>query len=383
MKHVFSLIICSLLACSLWNLACAAEPFVRCGGSFAIVRGDDGTLYGWGDGRKGQLGNEKKKLVKLPETLSWSFTAEISDIQCGNENTLILLQDGTVWTCGSNSYGQQARTGGNVVSPVRIDGLSQIVQIASGFGHCLALRTDGTVYAWGRGSNGQLGDGKKKNRSTPEIVDLPEITYIACGGKYSLCVTQDGSVYGFGDNEYGQLGRQNGKKTVLFPVKLEFPVPGDYLITVAAAGGDTAYCLDEAGRVWAWGRNDYYQTGVSGIGDKVYAPVQMHFPDGIEVRSIHAYSGHTAIVSTDGALIQWGHVSNGVRGCLSSPFKGLPTIISPDGGVVDMDNGSLFVCILLSDGTVMTSGDNTYAQLGVLKWKQGLWSDTGLRLITK
>ena len=205
MKHVFSLIICSLLACSLWNFACAAEPFVRCGGSFAIVRGDDGTLYGWGDGRKGQLGNEKKKLVKLPETLSWSFPAEISDIQCGNENTLILLQDGTVWTCGSNSYGQQARTGGNVVSPVRIDGLSQIVQIASGFGHCLALRTDGTVYAWGRGSNGQLGDGKKKNRSTPEIVDLPEITYIACGGKYSLCVTRDGSVYGFGDNEYGQL----------------------------------------------------------------------------------------------------------------------------------------------------------------------------------
>ena len=358
------------------------RPFVRCGGSFAIVRSDLGELYGWGDGRKGQLGNGQKRIVQTPQRLDWILPAPILDVQCGNENTLILLTDGTVWTCGSNDYGQQGTDGGHALFPVPIPELSAIRQIACGFGHNMALTEDGQVWVWGRGGNGQLGSGKKKNQTSPVLLDMPAAAQIECGGKYSICLMQDGSLYGFGDNEYGQLGEQPKKGNVLSPVRLTLLDGSSAAVRAIACGGDTAYALDCDGQLWAWGRNDRYQTGNADAGKQTNRAVPVQVPEGTDIREVHAYSGHTALITEQGGLMQWGHVSCGVRGCRSSPFKGLPGILSPETGVLDMDNGSLFVCILLDTGQVMTSGDNEYHQLGTVKWKPGVWADTGLRLLS-
>ena len=53
-------------------------------------------------------------------------------------------------------------------SPVQVQGLSSVVAIAAGNDHSLALKSDGTVWAWGNNSYGQLGVG-----STTSPVLLP------------------------------------------------------------------------------------------------------------------------------------------------------------------------------------------------------------------
>ena len=48
------------------------------------------------------------------------------------------------------------------ITPVRVTGLTDIIQIEAGAKHGLALRKDGTVWAWGTRDEGAIGDGQPK-----------------------------------------------------------------------------------------------------------------------------------------------------------------------------------------------------------------------------
>jgi len=65
-------------------------------------------------------------------------------------STMILKNDGTVWTW---------RTG----TPGQIN-IRNVIAIATGDSHTVALKDDGTVWAWGNNSYGQLGDGTTTRR---------------------------------------------------------------------------------------------------------------------------------------------------------------------------------------------------------------------------
>lgn len=52
--------------------------------------------------------------------------------------------------------------------------LSNIAEIASGEDHSLAVGTDGTVYGFGTGSSGQLGNGKANTSVNPVVVRIAE-----------------------------------------------------------------------------------------------------------------------------------------------------------------------------------------------------------------
>jgi len=62
---------------------------------------------------------------------------------------------------GSASAGAVGYTwaGGKLwqTTPRRVPALADVVDVAAGDDHSLALTRDGTVYAWGRGNDGQLG----------------------------------------------------------------------------------------------------------------------------------------------------------------------------------------------------------------------------------
>lgn len=89
-----------------------------------------------------------------------------------------LKSDGTIWTWGSNQYGQLGNgttCDRNIPWVVKMaDGtnLSNIIAIAGGGYHALALKSDGTVWTWGYNNKGQLGDGTLTNRGNPVQVKL-------------------------------------------------------------------------------------------------------------------------------------------------------------------------------------------------------------------
>src|SRR5450631_3833284 len=84
---------------------------------------------------------------------------------------VLLGQPSNVRAWGSNYYGQL----GNGVDeqtvsrslPERLDALSDIVKIAAGQDHTLAVKSDGTVWAWGNNVYGELGNGHNTDSNIP------------------------------------------------------------------------------------------------------------------------------------------------------------------------------------------------------------------------
>ena len=76
--------------------------------------------------------------------------------------------------------------------------------IAVGENHTIALRSDGTVWSWGNNSYGQSGNGSKSSYTTIPVQvlkrenataspsALTNVIKIATGGNHSLALTSDG-----------------------------------------------------------------------------------------------------------------------------------------------------------------------------------------------
>ena len=78
---------------------------IYCGFYHTLILKNDGTLWGTGNNYSGQLG--------LGDTSSrYTFTEittnidDIKSVYCGSQHTFILENDGTLWSCGYNDYGQ-------------------------------------------------------------------------------------------------------------------------------------------------------------------------------------------------------------------------------------------------------------------------------------
>ena len=81
---------------------------------------------------------------------------------------------------------------------------------AGGENHTLILKSDGTVWAFGYNGAGQLGDSSTTSRSTPvQVSGLSDVVAIAAGGNHSMAITSTGALYLWGANWTGQLGTGN------------------------------------------------------------------------------------------------------------------------------------------------------------------------------
>ena len=124
------------------------------------------------------------------------------------------------------------------------------------------------VLSWGSNTAGQLGLGDYLTRVMPAPVDaLAQTTVLAlvCGSRTTLALDKEGRVFSWGKGEDGQLGlgeRGTVVKPRLVTALLRHPV------ALLACRGAHVLALDTTGQVWAWGRNDDGQLGVSrGVGD--------------------------------------------------------------------------------------------------------------------
>jgi alpha-tubulin suppressor-like RCC1 family protein len=117
---------------------------IAVGGNFAMVLGTDGTLWDWGANTRGQLGNGGTSVVLRPAEAR-GLDSGITQIAAGFEFALALHADGTVWAWGAGDHGQLGNgiTTGLLVAtpyPVQVTGLSGVTQISAGYTHSLAIR---------------------------------------------------------------------------------------------------------------------------------------------------------------------------------------------------------------------------------------------------
>jgi alpha-tubulin suppressor-like RCC1 family protein len=165
---------------------------IAAGKDFTLVLKRDSTVWGWGRNDDGQLGDGTTTNHSTPAQVMGGQTGVIA-IYAGQYHSFARKSDGTVWGWGYNKFGQLGDgTTTNQLTPVQLTGLADMVAFAGGIGHTLALKNDGTVWSWGLNNYGQLGDGTTTDRPTlAQVAGLTGIVAVAAGGLYSVAQVLD------------------------------------------------------------------------------------------------------------------------------------------------------------------------------------------------
>ena len=86
----------------------------------------DGTVWAWGRGSAGELGNGGTSESSTP-VRAGSLTSVVA-VAAGSDSSLALKSDGTVWQWGSN------HVSGSATTPTQVAGLHGVAKIEMGGG---------------------------------------------------------------------------------------------------------------------------------------------------------------------------------------------------------------------------------------------------------
>jgi alpha-tubulin suppressor-like RCC1 family protein len=289
---------------------------ISAGDGHSLALMDGGTVKGWGENSFGGVGAGDNAAHFTPVDVV-GLTG-VSAVSAGGFFSIALKNDGTVWTWGLNDVGQ---LGNNLLinslSPVQVKGpggvgvLDNVLAISAGQNHSLALKSDGTVWAWGLNDVGQLGNGTTTNSPVPvQVAGLTGVAAVSAGEVHSLALLTDGTVRAWGDNFFGELG-DGTTTTRKTPVQVKGPGGVGVLnnVQAIAAGGHFSVALRNDGTAWAWGSGVDGQIGDGTINGRL-TPVQVHGLDNVgflnNVLAISSGQDHTLAMKNT-TVWAWGN----------------------------------------------------------------------------
>ncbi|KAI8521409.1 putative E3 ubiquitin-protein ligase herc4 [Branchiostoma belcheri] len=380
------------------------------------------TLFCWGAARNGELGlgGIEEDVILAPKEQPFAVTKTLREVSCGRQHTVFVLAEGTVYTCGSNDYGQLGQDKGHK-RPTVITALDtqSIQQVSCGDYHNLVVNDKHQVFSWGHDDCGQLGQTESNNSRRPRRVKeaiyirshhpslnldrgrhcLPDtfdsvltshfkearmvkelsslqIVQVACGGKHSLALANDGRIFSWGNNSHGQLGigsTQNQSKPQELTTVTGIP------FCQIVAGGAHSFLLSKSGAVFGFGRN----TGAHGSFDSgwwcpdIWAgsygqlghnsnnhealPRKVFELMGLEVTQLACGRMHTmAYVESSGRIYSFGLGGNGQLGSSGTTNCNSPTTVEgpfvPFAGNCGPEEEQCYVV-----QTITAGGDQTFA----------------------
>jgi alpha-tubulin suppressor-like RCC1 family protein len=184
---------------------------VSAGGSHTAAIKTDGTLWTWGYGNGGRLGNNAVINISTPVT-TFAGGTNWKQVSCGEAHTIALQDDGVnkeLYVFGLNDSGQ---LGTNIISsqiPGEVFGnATNWKQVSSGGYHTAAIKTDGTLWTWGGGGSGKHGTNNNITRFTPVTTFAGGTNWkqVSAGYRHTTAIKTDGTLWTWGLNNFGGLG---------------------------------------------------------------------------------------------------------------------------------------------------------------------------------
>lgn len=319
----------------------------------ACATGQSGTVYCWGYGGAGQLGDgttpmnrdTPSPVFKLTKATGYSLTSKNTCAVSGVNGLLYCwgahvvdggydLVPAAQWQLGALKVGVSEDPWTNNPS------------------HACAIDSTHQAWCWGVGTTGQLGNGADVNSATPvKVSGLTDAVAISVFGVVnagnSCAVRQNGQVVCWGSNGWAELGgTANSPPYSNVPVAV--PNVSDAIDVV---GGRWGYCALRSGSsaVSCWGNNSSSILGVNpppNVSDKPYDVA------GVGVASLLAHGGWHACAVEQGTARCWG--ANGVLQLLD-PMVSVspkPLVIPNVSNVVAIQAAQGRTMAILSDGTV-------------------------------
>ena len=347
----------------------------------------EGNLYTAGDNLRGQLARTLDFYVDEDSVLTKvSTSAKTIDVALGVDHIVVLDENGEVWTAGCNQYGAlgiDENAGkywyGTQIETLRKvtvgDGSVKIRAVAAGQYHTILIDENGGVWTAGYNSDGQLGRSENVNSGTPNTVfkkaeglDNVKIVGASGGTAHTVLLDESGNVWTAGNNLHGQLGRQTAKNVDPKFEKVADGISG-VKITAIAAGSRYTVLLDESGNVWTAGSNGYGELGreTNGMSSSVFGKADLQ---GATAAKFIAAGGTTIVIDTDGNVRTSGINGHGQlgrdTGSESSDSKLLAVTDGIDGAEIiaaATGAGAYHSVLLDKNGVIRTCGSNQCGQL--------------------
>ncbi len=184
--------------------------------------------------------------VKLSDNFQDYKKIELTD-----SNMFIVMNDGTLYACGLNNYGQLGlgdTVNRSVMTKVDID---NVLDIKGNGNSTFVLKNNGTLYSCGLNSNGQLGLRDEVNRNIFTKIEIENVKDFCVGSNYVIALNHSKEVYGWGNNPYNNI-----EKTSNYPYK-----QGISNIEKIAAYDYSVYMINSEGKLYVSGYNYNYQLG--------------------------------------------------------------------------------------------------------------------------
>lgn len=330
---------------------------VEAGGFFGLILTSNDTVYSWGQGAYGQLGNATTGGVH-------------------NNKTLFPLLNGSRTDAANSPI------------PFPVANLPPNIQaVAAGKNHAFALDNKGDLWAWGKNYYGELGHGNRENSIVPQKVKLfrtvkkngvetqevVKVKKIVAGDSFSLAISTAGELYAWGNNNTGQCGIGDPSiKSLTIPTKIKTyqPTIGTNVllpkVLYIAAGQDHGLAVLATGEVVAWGNNKKGQLGDFPIVTPyASSPIPVPLPP-VVVKQIAAGNAFSMMLDVSGNLYTWGINKNGQLGQgFLSPFESTPAQV-PSVIFDHIVAGGNFALGIDSGAQAWTWGRNNQAELARL-----------------
>ncbi|MGC4121741.1 MAG: hypothetical protein QM765_45625 [Myxococcales bacterium] len=194
----------------------------------------DGTVFVWGDNNWSVRGNNTGgggAVMTTPVEVP-NLTGVIA-IAAGEKGMVALKSNGTAvcWGMGLcetgapkdllTNVGGIAMTGPQIVLlrndgtvwkvlykvAIKVDGLSEVIAVASARDTFFALKSDGSLWAWGSNTFGELGNGTSGTGTTTVPAAVPNLSgveAVATGYNHAFVLKSDSTIWGWGAN-WGQF----------------------------------------------------------------------------------------------------------------------------------------------------------------------------------
>ncbi|XXG46537.1 hypothetical protein AAC387_Pa02g1355 [Persea americana] len=360
------------------------------------------AIYVWGYNQCGQTGRKGREChLRIPKRLhpklfecSEGVNSRWLDIACGREHTAAISSDGSLFTWGSNDFGQLGDgTEEGRKHPKKVKLLqSEFVKSVSCGAHCTAAiaesrENNGTeslsrLWVWGQ-NQGSNYPRLFWGAFTPNTIVLQ----VSCGAVHVVALSEDGVLQAWGYNECGQLGRGftceglQGARIINGYARFLDEAPELVKIIQVSCGEHHTAAISESGDVYTWGLGSMGQLGHCSLqfGDKELLPRRVVALDGIFVKDISCGGVHTCAVTAKGALYAWGGGQAGQLGlgpqtgffsCNLNEsgmlLRNIPVLVVP-AGVQLVACGHSHTLVSMKDGRIRGWGYNSYGQAANVK----------------
>ena len=258
----------------------------------------DGNLFTWGKNSLVQLGTNNTTDTSTPVT-TFAGGTNWKQVSSGFFHAAAIKTDGTLWTWGIGSYGRLGNNDTNTRStPVTtFAGGTNWKQISCGTNQTAAVKIDGTLWTWGSNGEGNLGTNDTTSRNTPVTTFAGGTNWkqVACSGNHTAAIKTDGTLWTWGYSSYGSLGN-NVTGSIFTPITT---FAGGINWKQVGVGIQHTAAIKTDGTLWTWG---YSYLGRLGNNTSEYAlgiltPITI-FGGGTNWKQVACGQYHTAAITS-------------------------------------------------------------------------------------